>query len=65
MNQIPKKDRISKDWFPKNEEGEVIDKNYSLEDIDFTEGKWMLLAQTNKLVDEIGEHFYKLGIYLL
>jgi len=62
LKQIPKEKRIPKDWFPKNEEGEVIDKNYSLEDIDFTKGQWMLLAQTNKLVDEIGEHFYKLSM---
>ena len=33
-----------------------------LDEIDFSEGKWMILAQTNKLLDEIGEHFYGLGI---
>ena len=53
--------RLPKDWDPRDAEGEVIE-NYYLEDIDFTEGNWMVLAQTNALLAEIGEHFYGLGL---
>ena len=53
--------RLPKDWEPRDAEGEVIE-NYYLNDINFTEGNWMVLAQTNDLLSEIGEHFYGLGL---
>ena len=59
LSQISK--RLPKNWEPRDAEGEVIE-NYYLEDIDFTEGNWMLLAQTNDLLSEIGKHFYDLGL---
>ena len=56
--------RLPKDWDPRDAEGEVIE-NYYLKDIDFTKGNWMVLAQTNNLLSEIGEHFYGLGLRFL
>ena len=53
--------RLLKTWEPRNAEGEVFE-NYYLNDINFVEGNWMILAQTNDLLSEIGEHFYGLGI---
>ena len=59
LSQISK--RLPKDWEPRDAEGEVFE-NYYLDNIDFTEGSWMVLAQTNNLLSEIGEHFYGLGL---
>ena len=36
--------------------------NYTLDEIDFSEGNWMILARTNKLLLNISEHFYFLGV---
>ena len=59
--QITKEKRVDKKWNAREAEGEVLENMY-LDEIDFSEGKWMILAQTNKLLDEIGEYFYGLGI---
>ena len=53
--------RLEKDWFPRDAEGEVHE-NCFLDDLDFTKENWMILARTNKLLEEIGEHFFALGI---
>jgi len=59
LNQLTT--RIDKKWVPRNAEGNVY-KNYTFDEIDFTTGKWMILARTNKLLVNISEHFYSLGI---
>ena len=53
--------RIDKKWIPRDAEGNVY-KNYTFDEIDFSAGKWMILARTNKLLINISEHFYSLGI---
>ena len=52
--------RIEKNWIPRDAEGEVH-YNQTLDDLDFNEGHWMILARTNKLLNNISEHFYSLG----
>ena len=61
ISQITKENRVNKKWNARDAEGEILPNMY-LDEIDFSEGKWMILAQTNKLLDEIGEYFYGLGI---
>jgi superfamily I DNA/RNA helicase len=36
--------------------------NHTLDEIDFSKGQWMILARTNKLLQNISEHFYFLGV---
>jgi superfamily I DNA/RNA helicase len=53
--------RIKKNWVPRDAEGEVH-QNMILDELDFSQGHWMILARTNKLLNNISEHFYSLGI---
>ena len=53
--------RVDKQWYAKEEEGEFIE-NCFLEEIDFNEGEWMILATTNKLLKDFAEHFYRTGL---
>ena len=53
--------RVDKKWYPKDEEGELIENCY-LEELDFNEGEWMILATTNKLLKDFSEHFYRKGL---
>ena len=59
LNQLTT--RIDKKWIPRDAEGKVYP-NQTLDEIDFSEGNWMILARTNKLLINISEHFYSLGI---
>lgn len=54
-------ERREKNWEPRDEEGEVHH-NASIEDIDFTKGKWMILGRTNKLCEKATDHFYRQGL---
>jgi len=53
--------RIDKKWTPRDAEGKVYP-NHTLDEIDFSKGNWMILARTNKLLINISEHFYSLGV---
>jgi DNA helicase-2/ATP-dependent DNA helicase PcrA len=53
--------RIKKKWVPRDAEG-MVHYNQILEEIDFSKGEWMILARTNKLLLNISEHFYSLGM---
>ena len=53
--------RVDKKWYPKDEEGELIE-NCFLEDLDYNKGEWMILATTNKLLQDFSEHFYRKGL---
>ena len=53
--------RLNKPWKAKDVDGELFE-HYHLDNIDFTERNWMVLAQTNKLLDEIGSHFFRIGM---
>jgi DNA helicase-2/ATP-dependent DNA helicase PcrA len=59
LNQLT--NRIDKKWIPRDAEGMVYP-NYTLDEIDFSKGNWMILARTNKLLLNISEHFYFLGV---
>jgi len=54
-------ERRSKNWEARDEEGEVFN-NVAIEDIDFSSGKWMILARTNKLCGQAQEHLYMKGL---
>ena len=54
-------ERREKNWEPRDEEGEVHH-NASIEDIDFTKGKWMILGRTNKLCEKARDHLYMQGL---
>jgi len=53
--------RLDKSWDARKAEGELFE-HYHLDNIDFTEKNWMVLAMTNKLLDEIEKHFFRVGI---
>jgi len=59
LNQLTS--RIDKKWIPRDAEGAVYP-NHTLDEIDFSKGHWMILARTNKLLLNISEHFYFLGV---
>lgn len=52
--------RREKKWEPRDDAGEVH-RNVRLQDIDFTEQKWMILGKTNKLAMVAGEYLYQKG----
>ena len=54
--------RLDKSWKPREADGEIFNMTYHLENIDFTKENWMILAMTNKLLDEIEQHFVRIGI---
>jgi len=58
LSQI--ENRLDKSWEARKAEGELFE-HYHLDNIDFTERNWMVLAQTNKLLDEIESHFFRIG----
>ena len=53
--------RLDKPWEPRDAEGELFE-HCHLENIDFTKENWMVLAMTNKLLDEIEKHFCRVGM---
>ena len=53
-------ERKEKEWLPRDEEGQVIyDKQ--LEDIDFSQGQWMILTRTNKQMENLVPYLQNLG----
>ena len=53
-------ERKEKEWLPRDEEGQVIyDKQ--LEDIDFSQGQWMILTRTNKQMENLVPYMQSLG----
>ena len=59
LSQI--ENRLNKPWKAKDTEGKLCE-YYHLDNIDFTKGNWMILAMTNKLLDDIGSHFFRIGM---
>jgi superfamily I DNA/RNA helicase len=53
--------RREKVWLPRDAEGKVFE-NYSLENIDFTKGNWMILSITNEMMRPVVEHLNFLNI---
>ena len=54
--------RVEKEWLPKEEQGSV---NYcaELHDVNFKQGKWLVLAQANYMLPEIGNILDEKNLY--
>ena len=56
------KNRVAKKYYPKNKEGSV-NHCQSLHEIDFTNGKWLVLATENYMLKDIGDVLDEKGVY--
>lgn len=54
-------ERKEKEWKPLDKEGEVIEDEY-FENIDFSQGEWMILTRTNDQQYSLIEHLNSLGV---
>jgi len=53
-------ERMEKEWLPRDEEGEVHH-NIQFEDIDFSKGSWLVLTRTNKMLESLRDHLYRMN----
>jgi DNA helicase-2/ATP-dependent DNA helicase PcrA len=53
--------RLIKSWLPRDADGKVFE-NYSLDNIDFSKGEWMIIARTNKMLNPIKAHLTFLNL---
>ena len=61
INRVEGK-RISKDYLPKKEKGEIYQR-YKLSDIDLTKGDWLILTRTNYLLKSILPFLKRKGFF--
>jgi len=54
--------RLSKDYFPKKESGEIL-MQFKLSAIDMTKGDWLILARTNPLLKPIPRYLKSQGLF--
>jgi len=54
--------RIPKEWKPRDNEGHC-EEVYSMEEVDLTQGKWLILARTNYRLIKLKPHLIERGIY--
>ena len=54
--------RVEKEWLPKEDEGSVQRCN-TLHDVNFKQGKWLVLAQANYMLPEIGNILDEKNLY--
>tara|TARA_R100001591_G_scaffold80859_1_gene87921 strand:+ start:209 stop:1645 length:1437 start_codon:yes stop_codon:yes gene_type:complete len=54
--------RIDKEYFPKSETGEILER-YKLADIDMTTGDWLILTRTKSLLKPIPAYLKKKGLF--
>ena len=54
--------RVEKEWLPKEQEGSVEECN-DLYEVNFSQGKWLVLAQANYMLAGIGEILDEKGLY--
>ena len=54
--------RLSKDYFPKKESGEILIQ-FKLSAIDMTKGDWLILARTNPLLKPIPRYLKSQGLF--
>ena len=54
--------RLKKEWQPKTTEGKLSYYN-EFKNIDFTSGKWLVLARTKYMLNELEDTLYKKGLY--
>ena len=55
------KHRQPKEWKPRNFEG-AVQTYQRFEDVDITEGEWLVLAPTNYLLNEVHAHLRSMGV---
>lgn len=55
------KNRQEKEWKPRNFEG-AVQTYQRFEDVDLSEGEWLVLAPTNYLLNEVHAHLRSMGI---
>ena len=62
LDKIPLDERVPKQWKPRDFEGTV---NWvsNFEQIDYSKGKWMLMARTNKMLEPLKDFFEDKGYY--
>ena len=53
--------RMIKSWLPRDAEGKIFE-DQRLEDIDFSNGQWMIIARTNKMLGPIKAHLTSLNL---
>jgi superfamily I DNA/RNA helicase len=56
------KNRVNKKYYPKEKEGSVR-RCQSLHEVDFTKGKWLVLATANYMLSDIGDVLDEKGLY--
>jgi DNA helicase-2/ATP-dependent DNA helicase PcrA len=61
INRV-EENRISKDYLPKGEKGEIYQR-YKLSDIDLTKGDWLILTRTNPLLKPIPAFLKRKGLF--
>ena len=54
--------RIDKEYFPKSETGEILER-YKLHDIDMSTGDWLILTRTKSLLKPIPAYLKKKGLF--
>ena len=54
--------RLSKDYFPKKESGEIL-MQFKLSAVDMTKGDWLILARTNPLLKPIPRYLKSMGLF--
>ena len=54
--------RIDKEYFPKSETGEILER-YKLPDIDMSTGDWLILTRTKSLLKPIPTYLKKKGLF--
>ena len=54
--------RIDKEYFPKSETGEILER-YKLSDIDMSTGDWLILTRTKSLLKPIPAYLKKKGLF--
>jgi superfamily I DNA/RNA helicase len=54
-------ERLTKEWKARDAEGNIYE-DMALEDLNLSKGKWMILARTNKMLDQIKEYLYSLNL---
>jgi len=53
-------ERLDKEWKPRDAEGQVFE-DVIVQDLDFTKGNWMILTRTNKMLEPLREHMYRIN----
>ena len=56
------RNRVEKKYFPKDQEGSV-ERCQTLYEIDFTQGRWLVLATANYMLGDIGVMLDEMGLY--